>query len=94
MTLGYRGVWGPLREGQYSWVRIKGCNSQGSNLDLVALVDFINLFNSAEIHKNTRRIKKDNEHMCSLFLLVFLYISAELNKLPKSPKSTKTKLPP
>ena len=72
------------------------------------LVDLVNLFNSAEIYKNTRRIKETNHRgalrpcgaqpkaapMVSLFLLVFLYISAELNKLTKSTKSTKSQLPP
>ena len=80
-------------------------NCKGGNLDLVDLVDLVDLFNSAEIYKNTRRIKETSHGgalrpcgaqpkaapVVSLFLLVFLYISAELNKLTKS---TKSQLPP
>ena len=87
------------------WVRIKGGNCEGGNWDLVDLVDLVNLFNSAEIYKNTRRNKETIGAafgcapqgrraplwLVSLILLVFLYISAELNKLTKS---TKSQLPP
>ena len=90
------------------WVGIKGGNCEGGNWDFVDLVDLVNLFNSAEIYKNTRRIKETNHRgalrpcgaqpkaapLVSLFLLAFLYISAELNKLTKSTKSTKSQLPP
>ena len=37
---------------------LKGGNSKGGNWDLVDLVDLVNLFNSSEIYKNIRRIKK------------------------------------
>ena len=88
--------------------RLKGGNWKGSNLDFVDFVDLVNLFNSAEMHKSARRIKETNHRdalrpcgaqpkavlLVSLFLLVFLCISAELNKLTKSTKSTKSQLPP
>ena len=79
---------------------VKGGNWEGGNWDFV---DLVNLFNSAEIYKNARRIKETNHRgaecgaqpkaapLVSLFVLAFLYISAELNKLTKS---TKSKLPP
>jgi len=87
---------------------VKGGNLEGGNWDFADLVDLGNLFNSAEIYKNTRRIKETNHRgtlcpcgaqlkaapMVSLFLLAFLYISAELNKLTKYTKSTKSQLPP
>ena len=85
--------------------RGKRGNWEGVNWDFVDFVDLVNLFNSAEIYKNARRIKETNHRgalrpcgaqpkaapLVSLFLLAFLYISAELNKLTKS---TKSKLPP
>ena len=41
-----------------AWVRIKGGNWEGGNLDFVDFVDLVNLFNSAEIYKSTGEIKK------------------------------------
>ena len=43
---------------ELTWVRIGRGNCEGGNWDLVDLVDLVNLFNSAEIYKNIRRIKK------------------------------------
>ena len=91
-----------LGAGRFIRVALKGDNCEGGNWDLV---DLVNLFNSAEIYKNARRIKETNHRgalrpcgaqlkaapLVSLFLLAFLYVSAELNKLTKS---TKSKLPP
>ena len=84
---------------------VKGGNWEGGNWDFVDFVDLVNLFNSAEIYKNARRNKETKGAafgcapqgrraplwLVSLILLVFLYISAELNKLTKS---TKSQLPP
>ena len=91
-----------------NWEGVEGGNWEGGNWDFVDFVDLVNLFNSAEIYKNARRIKETNHRgalrpcgaqpkaapLVSLFLLAFLYISAELNKLTKSTKSTKSQLPP
>ena len=87
---------------QLCWEGVEGGNWEGGNWDFV---DLVNLLNSAEIYKNARRIKETNHRgdlrpcgaqpkaapMVSLFVLAFLYISAELNKLTKS---TKSQLPP
>ena len=87
---------------------VKGGNWKGGNWDFADFVDLVNLFNSAEIYKHTRRNKETIGvafgcapqgrraplWLVSLFLLAFLYISAELNKLTESTKSTKSQLPP
>ena len=81
---------------------VKGGNCKGGNWDLV---DLVNLFNSAEIYKNTRRNKETigaafgrapQGHrappwLVSLFLIVFLHISAKPSKLTEL---TKLKLRP
>ena len=80
---------------------VKGSSCEGGTLDLVDLVDLVNLFDSAEIYKNTRRNNETIGAACGrtpvvgfLILIMFLYMSAEFNKFTKSTKSTKSQLPP
>ena len=70
---------------------IKGGNSQGGNVDLVDLVDLFKPTTWGAERPCGARQKA--APIVSLFLLVFLYVSAELNKLTISTKSTTSTLP-